>query len=56
VVIDTVLGLDLDRLWDVFGVDVEDKLVIIPDFTLLPANLLSSVRINLEQGNVSIRQ
>merc|ERR1719158_1155775 len=46
VVINTVLGLDFHRLWDVLGVDVEDKLVIVPDLALLTTDLLSSLGIN----------
>ena len=46
VVVHTVLGLDLHGLRDVLGVDVEDKLVVVSDLTLLAADLLASFRIN----------
>ena len=46
VVVHAVLGLDLYGLRDVLGIDVEHKLVVIPDFTFLSANLLASFRVN----------
>ena len=46
VVIHAVLGLDLHRLGYVLCIDVEHKLVVIPDFTFLSANLLASFRVN----------
>ena len=45
-IIDTVLGFDFHRSWNVFGIDVEDKLVIVPDLTFLASDLLASFRIN----------
>ena len=46
VIVHAVLGLDLHRLGDVLGVDVEDELVIVSDLALLATDLLASVRIN----------
>ena len=46
VVIDTVLSLDLNRLRNIFGIYIKDKLVIISDFTLLSSDLFACVRIN----------
>ena len=46
-VIDTVLGLDLNWLRNVFSINIKDKLVIVSDFTLLSSDLLASLGINL---------
>ena len=46
VVVDAVLGLDLHRLGDVLGVDVEHELVVVSDLALLATDLLAGVRIN----------
>ena len=46
VIVYAVLCLDLDRLRDVLGVDVEHKLVVVPDLALLATDFLASFRIN----------
>ena len=46
VVVDAVLRLDVHRLRDVLGVDVEHKLVVVPDLALLATDFLASFRIN----------
>ena len=46
VIIHAVLGLDLHGLGDVLGVDVEHKLVVVPDLALLATDFLASFRIN----------
>ena len=45
-IIDTVFGLDLNRLRDILSINIKDKLVIVSDFTLLSSNLLACIRIN----------
>ena len=46
VIVHAVLSLDLDWLRNVLGVDVEHKLVIVPDLALLTTDFLASFRIN----------
>ena len=46
VVVDAVLRLDVHRLRDVLGVDVEHELVVVLDLALLTPDLLAGVRIN----------
>ena len=46
VIVHAVLGLDLHRLGDVLGVDVEDELVVVSDLAFLATDLLTGVRIN----------
>ena len=46
VIVYAVLCFDLDRLRDVLGVDVEHKLVVVPDLALLATDFLASFRIN----------
>ena len=46
VVVDAVLRLDVHRLRDVLGVDVEHELVIVLDLALLPPDLLAGVGID----------
>ena len=46
VIVHAVLGLDLHRLGDVLGVDVEDELIVVSDLALLATDLLASIRIN----------
>ena len=46
VVVHALLGLDVHRLRDVLGVDVEDKLVVVLDLAFLTADLLSSLGID----------
>ena len=46
VIVHAVLGLDLHRLGDVLGVDVEDELVVVSDLAFLATDLLAGVRIN----------
>ena len=45
-VIDALLGLDVHRLRNILGIDVENELVIVLDLALLASDLLASVRIN----------
>ena len=46
VVVHRILSLDVHRLRDVLGVDVEDKLVVVLHLDLLTANLFAGVRID----------
>ena len=46
VIIDTLLSLDVHRLRNILGIDVENELVIVLDLALLASDLLASVRIN----------
>ena len=46
VVVHAGLGVDLHRLGDVLGVDVEHELVVVPDLALLATDFLASFRIN----------
>ena len=46
VVVDAVLRLDVHRLRDVLGVDVEHELVVVLDLALLPPDLLAGVGID----------
>ena len=54
VIVHTVLGLDLHRLGDVLGVDVEHELVVVPHLALLATDLLAGVRINCKNGEIRI--
>ena len=46
VVVDGVGGLDVHRLGDVLGVDVEHELVVVLHLALLPADLLPGGRVD----------
>ena len=46
VVVHALLGLDVHRLRDVLGVNVEHKLVVVLDLAFLTADLLSSLGID----------
>ena len=50
VIVDRVLGLDVHRLRDVLGVDVEHELVVVLDLALLTPDLLPGSRVNLVLG------
>ena len=54
VIVHAVLGLDLHRLGDVLGVDVEHELVVVSDLALLATDLLAGVRINCKNRDSSI--
>lgn len=48
-VINALLSFDVNRLWHIFCIDVEDELVVVLDLTFLTSNFLSSGWVNLKE-------